>query len=309
MKSSHNPFHEGEIKIQELTGDRLIALANGSSVKDEILTAALSFVERQPLAVVASRAADGSLWSSVLFGRPGFVRAVDTHEVRIDLNGAHLIPGDPVLQNLQDDPRVGMLMIELDTRRRLKINGDIVKIDAAEIVIAVRESFPLCPKYIQRRKVRLPADLDMDAMETGGPVFGTVLGAAEKAIITSADTLFCATANPHGHLDLSHRGGRPGFARIIGDTELRIPDFAGNGMFNSFGNLQLDDHTGVIAIDFASRQVLQMSGRAQVLLNEKDPDHETGGTNRFWTLQIESWQRSVMPAVELEFYDYSPFNP
>ena len=80
-------------------------------------------------------------------------------------------------------------------------------------------------------------------------------------------------------------------------------------MFNSFGNLQLDDHTGVIAIDFASRQVLQMSGRAQVLLDEEDPDHETGGTNRFWTLQIESWQRSVMPAVELEFYDYSPFNP
>lgn len=305
---STEPFHDGEIAIQERTGEREFALMNSVSVKNEILRAALSFIERQSLIVVATEDSDKNLWASILFGKQGFVRAENTKELHVALNQVQFINGDPVLTNIENDPRVGALMIELDTRRRLKINGRASSQDENELTIAVEESFPLCPKYIQRRKVRLPEE-QSQLDQTVSAVSGTKLGKQEVTLIQNSDTMFSATSNPHGNLDVSHRGGKPGFVRVLNETTLRVPDFAGNSMFNSLGNLQLNDKAGVIILDFAGRQSLQITGRAAVLLDQNDPENETGGTNRFWTFTVERWQRSSIPAVELEFIDASPFNP
>lgn len=305
---SNDPFHDGEVDIQERTGERDIALMNSVSVKDEILSAALSFIERQSLIVVATEGSDKNLWASILFGKPGFVRAESTKELHVSLSQAQIIDGDPVLTNIENDPRVGALMIELDTRRRLKINGRATSHDENELTIKVEESFPLCPKYIQRRKVRLPEE-GSQPEQSVSTESGTKLGEQEVALIQSSDTMFCATSNPQGNLDVSHRGGKPGFVRVLNETTLRVPDFAGNSMFNSLGNLQLNDKAGVLIMDFAGRQSLQITGRAEVLLDQDDPENETGGTNRFWTFTVERWQRSTIPAVELEFIDASPFNP
>lgn len=305
---SKEPFHDGEIDMQERTGEREIARMNSVSVKDEILSAALSFIERQSLIVVATQDSNENLWASVLFGKPGFVQAKSTKELHVLLSQAHFISGDPVLANIENDCRVGALMIELDTRRRLKINGRTTAHDENELTIAVEESFPLCPKYIQRRKVRLPEE-GSPLEQTISTVSGTKLGNQEVNLIQNSDTMFSATSNPHGNLDVSHRGGKPGFVRVLNDTTLRVPDFAGNSMFNSLGNLQLNDKAGVIILDFASRQSLQIAGRAEVLLDQDDPDNETGGTHRFWTFTVERWLRGTIPAVEIEFIDASPFNP
>ncbi len=305
---SHGPFHEGEIDIQERTGEREIARMNSVAVKDEILGGALAFIERQPLVVVATEDSTTDLWATMIFGKPGFMHAPSTRELQIDLQYTKMIDGDPSLKNLESDPRVGLLLIELDTRRRLKINGRVASRVEDKLTIAVEESFPLCPKYIQRRKVRLPED--QKSLEQLIPqATGTVLGTEESALIGGSDTMFAATSNPKGNLDISHRGGKPGFVRVVDGNRLKVPDFAGNSMFNSFGNLQLNEKCGVIIVDFASRQCLQISGRAAVLLEQEDPDNETGGTNRFWTLDIEHWRRSTVPALELEFIDASPFNP
>ncbi|MBX3072691.1 pyridoxamine 5'-phosphate oxidase family protein [Candidatus Obscuribacterales bacterium] len=304
---SDGPFHEGELDIQERTGERDIAMMNSVAVKSEILGGALNFIDRQPLIVVASEDSNGDLWASMLFGKPGFMHAPSTRELHIDLTQSVGIEGDPLLTNISDDRRVGTLLIELDTRRRLKINGRVSIHTEEQLLIAVEESFPLCPKYIQRRKVRLPDD--KNAILTTSLARGTTLGAEEIALIKSSDTMFAATSNPEGNLDISHRGGKQGFVSVVDGKQLRVPDFPGNSMFNSFGNLQLNDKTGVIILDFAARQSLQISGRAAVLLDQEDPNGETGGTNRFWTLDIEHWQRATIPALELEFIDASPFNP
>lgn len=304
---SDGPFHEGELDIQERTGERDIAMMNSVAVKSEILGGALNFIDRQPLIVVASEDSTGDLWASMLFGKPGFMHAPSTRELHIDLTQSVGIEGDPLLTNISDEPRVGTLLIELDTRRRLKINGRVSTHTEEQLLIAVEESFPLCPKYIQRRKVRLPDD--KNAIVTTSLARGTTLGAEEIALIKNSDTMFAATSNPEGNLDISHRGGKQGFVSVVDGKQLRVPDFPGNSMFNSFGNLQLNEKTGVIILDFAARQSLQISGRAAVLLDQEDPNGETGGTNRFWTLDVEHWQRATRPAFELEFIDASPFNP
>ncbi|HMW90753.1 MAG TPA: pyridoxamine 5'-phosphate oxidase family protein [Candidatus Obscuribacter sp.] len=305
---SEGPYHKGEIAIQEAVGERAQALMNSVVIKDEILTGAINFIERQPLMVLATENANGQIWASMLFGKPGFIRALSTKELLVDLLQAKEIDGDPFLENLASNPRIGALLIELDTRRRLKINGRVSRQNEQEILIAVEESFPLCPKYIQRRKVRLPED-GLPHKQTPELATGTSLGAEELELIANCDTMFSATSNPQGNLDISHRGGKPGFVRAIHATRLRVPDFAGNSMFNSFGNLQLNDRAGVILLDFAGRQCLQICGRATVLLAQSDPQNKTGGTNRFWELEVENWQRTTIPAIELEFLDASPHNP
>jgi uncharacterized protein len=306
------PFHQGEIEVQKRAGESARARANGAVVKSEILEGALSFIARQPMVAVGTEASDGSLWASVIFGAIGFMRADDSHTVHIDLEQAAVAKGDPVLVNLSDDDRIGTLMIELETRRRLKINGRAAFV-SNDLVISVEKSFPLCPKYIQRRKVRVVSGLDSSKNQSFSG--GVELGLPEVELIANCDTLFVASsyaeiaaANYAANIDVSHRGGNPGFSKVVSPRRIRVPDYAGNGMFNTFGNLQLNNRAGAIFIDFASQQALQVTGVAEVLFDQEDSENQTGGTNRFWTLDIERWQRFTLPGAEVEFLDYSPFN-
>ncbi len=305
---TNGPFHQGEIAVQKRAGESARARANGAVVKSEILEGALSFIARQSLVAVGSTASDGSLWASVICGAIGFMRADSPHAVHIDLGQAAVAQGDPVLENLAQDSRIGTLMIELETRRRLKINGRAV-LENNELVVEVEKSFPLCPKYIQRRKVRLAAD--RASIDEQGFSAGCELGSAEVELINRCDTLFVASSyaeDDSTNIDISHRGGNPGFVIVDSSRRIRVPDYSGNGMFNTFGNLQLNNKAGVILIDFSRQQALQVTGVAEVLFDQEDSENRTGGTNRFWTLDIEHWQRFIMPCSEVEFLDYSPFN-
>ena len=74
------------------------------------------------MVVVGSVGVDGRVWASQLVGEPGFVRALDERTVRID---ATPVPGDPLAEVLQGaGTQVGMLAIDLATRRRLRLNGE-----------------------------------------------------------------------------------------------------------------------------------------------------------------------------------------
>jgi hypothetical protein len=91
---------------------------------------------------------------------------------------------------------------------------------------------------------------------------------------------------------------------------LRIPDYAGNSMFNTLGNLASYPQAGATFVDFGRGRVLQLSGRAEILWDADDPRGETGGTGRLWHLRVEAWQESVLPlTLDWELLDYSPFNP
>ncbi|UUZ48246.1 pyridoxamine 5'-phosphate oxidase family protein [Massilia sp. B-10] len=133
-----------------------------------------------------------------------------------------------------------MLFIEIGSRLSYyRVNGQLVASSAQGIEIGIREAYPNCPKFIQRRKL-----LDMGTRDAlAAPVTrGTLLEGAVADLVRQADTLFVASVHPERGADASHRGGRPGFVTMRDAATLRIPDYQGNSMFNTLGNFSVDPH-------------------------------------------------------------------
>jgi uncharacterized protein len=299
-------FHEGEIAVQVRAGEREVARHRSSIVVPRIVPGALSFLGRQRLISLATAGQDGHLWTSVWCGQAGFVTSADGGFVRIDRSRLLESPGEPVLQRLTKGRDVGMLAIELATRRRLRINGTVEEITATEIVIRVRESVPNCPKYIQRREPRdMPPTSDV-ASETRG----RTLDDDRRALVEGVDTAFVGSLHPSRGVDASHRGGAPGFITVVDATTLRIPDYPGNSMFLTLGNFEIDPRAGLAAVDFERNRVVSFSGVARLVFDAERPDHPTGGTGRYWELAVREWVQFDLPAtLRWDLIDASPFNP
>ncbi len=302
------PFHEGELLAQKLAGEAEMADQNGRIIGDEILGGALAFIEKQPFAVIGSSDPEGRLWASVLLGEPGFMRAPDRRTVTYDLSRAISSPHDPLWANLDSDPKVGTLVIDLATRRRLRINGNLSKTGDDSLELFVSESFPNCPKFIQRRHFVFGAEVF--GKQSSDNAIGTSLGEEQTSLIGRADTVFVASAHAERGLDASHRGGKPGFVQVLDDSTLRIPDYPGNGMFQTFGNLLTNPKAGLTFLDFEAKRVLQLTGTASIEWNAPERGEETGGTGRFWDFKVEQWIETGLPdGIRWEFVDFSPFNP
>lgn len=302
-------FHRGEIEIQELTGEREHAESNGQIISDQIISGALHFAERQPFIVLGTMNSKGNHEASILFGKPGFVCALSQKEMRIDLSQVQGVLQDSFFLNLQQFPYVGTLLIELDTRRRLKVNGKVSSISAEQIVMEVRESFPLCPKYIQRRAVSWAEEEEYSKQNSTLSAMGVQLGQAQLDLIRSCDTMFLVSSHPAECLDVSHRGGAAGFVNFVEPNLLMVPDYSGNGMFNSLGNLRQNSQAALLMLDFSRRQYLHISGTVELKLGEPDPVNQSGGTGRFWFLEPTHWISCAIPNLQSQFIDHSPFNP
>ena len=92
----------------------------------------------------------------------------------------------------------------------------------------------------------------------------SALDARTRALVAGADTFFIATWHPGGGADASHRGGRPGFVRVLDDRTLEFPDYPGNNMFNTLGNLVGHPRAGLLFVDFERGDLLQLTGRAKI---------------------------------------------
>lgn len=303
-----NLYHEGELEVQKRANEADIARINGGAVDETILAGALRFIEQQPMVVIGSMDPKGRVWISTLFGDPGFVRALDVRTLELDVSQPHTAKDDPLWSNLEKNPSVGLLFIELGSRRRFRINGRAKKVSDDRYIIDVERAYPNCPKYIQRRDWKT---LETDEQNKATPsTQGIELNETQKTLIAAADTLFVASAHPDHGVDASHRGGRPGFVHIINNQQLRIPDYAGNSMFNTLGNFTSYPFAGLIFIDFERGRLLQLTGRPEVLWDMDDPQGETGGTKRYWQFDITGWQESTLPyRFTWELLDYSPHIP
>jgi predicted pyridoxine 5'-phosphate oxidase superfamily flavin-nucleotide-binding protein len=302
-----NPFHEGERKVQRLAGEERMAQRNGVMIAERIMGAALPFLAQQSMAIFASRDAEGRLWASMLFGARGFMQSPDGKNVDFDLTQVAVQHEDPFWRNIEANPAVGMLAIDLGTRRRIRINGDIRRLAESRLQLSVRESFPNCPKYITRRAVKTIETTDGTATQASA---GGAVAREQRDLLERADVLFIATAHHTRGADASHRGGNPGFVQVLDERTLRIPDYPGNSMFNTLGNLAVDPASGLVVPDFAHSRALLLTGSAEIVFNAGDPEAVTGGTNRFLVFHIEEWLQLPLPAAaRAELVDYSPFNP
>jgi hypothetical protein len=173
-----------------------------------------------------------------------------------------------------------MLGIQQHTRRRNRMNGHVTHADGQGFAVHVDQSFGNCPKYIQARE----AAFDPARAGAGERARMQTLDARAEALVLGADTFFIATAHPRAAtstaaeqgLDVSHRGGKPGFVRIDGRRVLTVPDFTGNSFFNTLGNLLLDPRCGLLFIDFETGDTLQVAARARLIESGDDLDSFDG---------------------------------
>lgn len=302
----NSSFHPGERAVQQQAGESAIADRNSSVIANTILGGARPFIGKQFMVVLASVDARGAVWSSIVYGQPGFIHADSATVVTIDVPAGRRAGSDPFWANIRVNPAVGMLFIELGTRRRYRINGKVQRNDVDGIDILVAEAYPNCPKFIQRRHLNL---LDSTSAQDGVAT-GVEIGGRVHRLIRGADTIFVASHAPQAGADASHRGGDPGFVQVLGERTLRIPDYPGNSLFNTFGNITLNPHVGLCIPDFDGQHLLQISGRAHLLWNQADSAVITGGTGRFWEVDVDRWiLRQVPQRLEWEYLDASPFNP
>ncbi len=300
-----NPYHEGELLVQQRAGVLEEGRRNSQVISNSIIQGALQFISQQPLAVLGSLDKELNVWASVLAGQPGFMTAVDEQTVEFDMTRSAKNPEDPFWANIENQPKVGMLLIELGSRRRLRINGSIKRSASERLSLNVEAAYPNCPKYIQRRHLTIGG-----SKVPGKPLRGSALDDDRQRLISSADTFFVASAHPTQGVDASHRGGNPGFIRIRDDRRIRIPDYVGNSMFNTLGNFASNPRAGLVFLDFDNDRMLQLTGRAEILWDLDEPRQETGGTQRFWDFEIDRWLEADLPyRLEWEFLDYSPQNP
>jgi predicted pyridoxine 5'-phosphate oxidase superfamily flavin-nucleotide-binding protein len=282
----HDVFHEGELAIQRRADSVAQASNSGRLIADTIIPGAIKFVDKQPFVVMGSVGEQQNLWASILVGHHGFMTAA-SQGVDVDLSQTLRIDDDPLWQNLVNDPRIGMLVIDLQSRARLRINGRVVFPTSDLLHVDVQQSYPNCPQYIQRRIYRPSTDPDNNPRPVRHD--GAELNHDGQQWIAGADTLFVASEHPSGGVDASHRGGNPGFIQVVDPTRLRIPDYAGNGMFNTLGNFAVNPRAGLIIPDFENGRTLQLTGRADILWDVDDPENETGGTGRYWDFRIDRW--------------------
>ena len=225
-------FHSGELEVQEQAGVRGEAAKIGTGIRAEITPDRLGFLRARRFVIVASTDHTGAVWTSLLTGSPSFLEPVDARTLRIH---ASPLRGDPLREGLVDGADVGLIAIDLASRKRLRLNGRVVMLEGGFDVV-VREVFGNCPKYIQ---ARVPEDADGPP---AAPVASTTtrLDDGQERWVSEADTFFLGSRYAERGADASHRGGNPGFVRVLDASRLAWPDYSGNRMFQTLGNLARD---------------------------------------------------------------------
>jgi predicted pyridoxine 5'-phosphate oxidase superfamily flavin-nucleotide-binding protein len=267
------PFHEGEIALQMRAGSReQLAKYGGRIIRRSMPDQHRELFEKLPMILAGTIDRDGRPWASVLTARPGFIRTPDEYTLQIDAVPAF---ADPLQVNVTIGSPIGLLGIELSTRRRNRVNGTVTAVRGDGFDVHVEQSFGNCPQYVQARTPTFTATPESVALPRPVPTEGRLLSSRARALLERADTFFIASAAPHARgndevhgCDVSHRGGNPGFIRVAerdGQTTLYVPDFRGNFFFNTLGNLVANPRAGLLFTDFDTGSVLTLTGTAEVI--------------------------------------------
>jgi uncharacterized protein len=291
MGISNGPFHDGERQVQRQVGVARAAEALGGMVSRSVTPAVARFLRTQRLAVAATLDGGGRPWASLLTGDAGFIQAVDD---RLLLLAARPDESDPLNANLRDRPELGLLVIDPRTRQRIRANGR-GRLSPQGLFLRTDQVYGNCPKYIQKRRIVAEVEPGPAAV-----VRTPALDARQRSWIAGADTFFIASFDAEGGPDASHRGGRPGFVRVLDAQRLAFPDYPGNNMFNTLGNLARHPRAGLLFVDFTAGAVLQLTGRTEVLF----------APERAVTFEIEDVvERRGASALRWELVEPSPSNP
>jgi predicted pyridoxine 5'-phosphate oxidase superfamily flavin-nucleotide-binding protein len=250
-------YHDGQRAVQARAGGAAMAERLERGIRSELPDVAQEFLAGLRLIFTASTDPDGRVWCSVLNGPPGFVATPDYRTVAL---AARPAAHDPLARALGAGPAsVGLLGIEPQTRRRMRVNGT-AELEPGGVRVTTEQVYSNCPKYIARRDV---AGAPRPPTPRPVAVERSALSAADRRLLARTDTFFIATAAGRS-ADASHRGGSPGFVAVHDDRRLSYPDYAGNSMFMTLGNVATNPRAGLLVLDWETGDTLQITGRATI---------------------------------------------
>ena len=295
-------FHAGELSVQRRAGVAEDAARLSRMLEPvELSGGIVGFLAERTFLVITGRDATGRLWTSPLVGPSGFLHVQSSTQLAIH---AALPAGDP-LHGIAAGQKVGLTAVEFAARRRVRLNGTLVAGSGEVLVVDVEQAYGNCPQYIQQRLL---------TPETAGTSnahaarHGTSLEPEDVELISAADTFFLGTINPERGADVSHRGGAPGFVRTDGEG-LWWPDYRGNNLFNSLGNIDLNPETALLFLDFTTGRTLHLSGTSRIEWGEPGGPGDDGHTGRRIRFALEHLVAGrLLPAHQIAHAPY-PRNP
>jgi hypothetical protein len=259
---SHSVWHEGELDVQRRAGVREEADQLTGMYKHEIPAGMAAFLAQQQFAVLSTVDAQGRVWASLVAGAPGIIDVRGSSSIALSHISETALP----LDHIRAEAHVGLIAIDFSRRIRVRVNG-VATIKDGDIVIAIDQLYGNCSQYIQKRIAENgpPAIVKAIGEAIVEPIVssGHELSPAQCELISSADTFFIASRHPELGADASHRGGKPGFVEAAA-KRLTFPDYGGNNMFNTLGNLTVNPAIGLLFFGFDSGRALQISGHATI---------------------------------------------
>lgn len=327
-------WNEGESKMHSLL--RVPPQDNPTSA---MLTPQASFMlQRAPLLAIGALDDQSRVWTALWGGAPGFSEPIGGGFVgtrtlvdsKYDPVVQALVGGaekGEMLQPQSDGKMVSGLAIDLVTRKRVKIAGKMaagtirsVPIEVEEgqslpagapetqdqiqLVTKIEQSLGNCPKYLNQYELR-PALLTPRLLSTGPS-----LSPEARSLVDKADMFFLSTSSGTD-MDTNHRGGPPGFIRVVSPSCIIYPEYSGNRLYQSLGNLQLNPLIGITIPDFETGDVLYTTGRASILVGA-DAEKTMPGTNLAVKIDLADTrhiQQGLAFRGTLQLNGYSPYNP
>lgn len=274
-------WHAGEIALQRHVGvaDQMARVGH-AIFRPSMLEQQRAFFAQLPFIVIGAVDPEGMPWATLRAGWPGFLASPDPAQLTAEFARD---AADPAERGMEEGDRVGLLGIDLATRRRSRLNGTLRRSDDEGFSVAVGQSFGNCPQYIQRRDLTFIRDPAVPSPQPA--VVSTTLDEAARRLIAAADTFFVASyadrPDAGRQVDVSHRGGPAGFVRIKPDGSLTVPDYSGNAFFNTLGNFVVNPRAGLVFVDTASGDVLQISGNVDIILDGPEVS-AFEGAERLW---------------------------
>ena len=294
-------YHPGEVAVQARTNLRGPAGNALRGIRSAMPPAAVEFLADQPVIFVGAADASGRLWTSLITGPPGFVTGPREDAVAVARRPG---PPDPLAEVLAAPVPVGMIAIEPASRRRMRING-LATPRGDGLLVEVDQVIANCPKYIQKRSPRPDAGPGAGPVEVGREA---VLTDRQRRLVEAADTFFISTAALDGSADTSHRGGNPGFVRAPSGSRLSWPDYVGNAMFLTLGNLEQSPVAGLLFVDWELGTTLHLTGTATV---DYSPARAATvpGAQRIVDFTVTEVRELTGNAPRWDPPEYSRFNP
>ncbi|KAJ4377948.1 hypothetical protein N0V83_000778 [Neocucurbitaria cava] len=320
------PYNEGEEKMH-----CLLRVPDRDNPTSTMLTPQASFMlQRGPLLALGTLDSQSRPWTTLWGGSPGFSEPLGGGFIgtRTLVDGKN----DPVVQALVGGAEEGEMLqpvaggkilaglaIDLMTRKRVKISGKMVagtlkEVDVEvegqadtkqaqiQIVTKIEQSLGNCPKYLNAYEI-YPA---LVKAEVGSQ--GPSLSEEGQALISNADMFFLSTSTEQD-ADTNHRGGPPGFVRIISPTQIIYPEYSGNRLYQSLGNLQLNPKVGLTFPNYAFGNILYITGTATILV-DADAASLLPGSNLAVKIDIDETRfvKGGLPFRGVKMSP-SPYNP